>query len=313
MSDAKSNRRHLGRDAAGRAAARGARGAGHAHCRAGRAIKVPPRKLEALEADRYDELPDCHLHARAGADRVPGLEDRRRRRCWRVCRRPAPTRLGAVGQRPEHAVPRARRAGASRGGVRAVAGGRCSGRRCWCCSPRCWRLPDAARWLASASALATARDRSIRPSVAGARRRTAVEPRRPAVHAVQPRVAGRRRAAQVTCRGAGSGAGSRRQLRPQARRSLPRRLQRPAQAVWRCCAVHESWIEVIDAAGRSLLSRTVQPGESVGLDGACRCKVKIGNARRPTGRFRGQPVNLRRSRATTWPASNSNDRRRSQP
>ena len=40
-----------------------------------------------------------HLHARAGADRVPRAEDRRRRRCWRCCRRPRRTAARATSAR----------------------------------------------------------------------------------------------------------------------------------------------------------------------------------------------------------------------
>ena len=53
-----------------------------------------------------------------------------------------------------------------------------------------------------------------------------------------------------------------------------------------------SWIEVIDAHGKPLISRLVQPGESVGLDGAMPFKVKIGNANATEVVFRGQPLDL---------------------
>jgi cytoskeleton protein RodZ len=53
-----------------------------------------------------------------------------------------------------------------------------------------------------------------------------------------------------------------------------------------------SWVEVVDAKGQMLVSRTLQPGESVGLDGALPFKVKIGNAQGAELTFRSQPVNL---------------------
>jgi cytoskeleton protein RodZ len=53
-----------------------------------------------------------------------------------------------------------------------------------------------------------------------------------------------------------------------------------------------SWIEVIDAHGKSLISRLVPAGESVGLDGAMPFKVKIGNANATQVVFRGQPLDL---------------------
>lgn len=54
----------------------------------------------------------------------------------------------------------------------------------------------------------------------------------------------------------------------------------------------ESWVEVVDARGQSLMSRTVQPGESVGLDGAPPLKVRVGNASATQLTFRGKPVDL---------------------
>ena len=53
-----------------------------------------------------------------------------------------------------------------------------------------------------------------------------------------------------------------------------------------------SWIEVTDARGRSLLSRLVQPGEALGLDGEAPFRVRIGNAAGTQLSFRGQPVEL---------------------
>lgn len=57
-------------------------------------------------------------------------------------------------------------------------------------------------------------------------------------------------------------------------------------------ATEASWVEVRDAAGQLLLSRTVQPGESVGLDGALPMRLVIGNAEGTELDFRGRPVSL---------------------
>jgi cytoskeleton protein RodZ len=57
-------------------------------------------------------------------------------------------------------------------------------------------------------------------------------------------------------------------------------------------AVADSWVEVVDAQGHSLLSRTVVAGESVGLDGALPMKVKIGNAKATRIKLRGDNVDL---------------------
>lgn len=53
-----------------------------------------------------------------------------------------------------------------------------------------------------------------------------------------------------------------------------------------------SWVEVRDGRGQLLLSRTVQPGESVGLDGKLPIRLTIGNASATQVAFRGQAVDL---------------------
>lgn len=57
-------------------------------------------------------------------------------------------------------------------------------------------------------------------------------------------------------------------------------------------ATAESWVEVKDVSERVLLSRTLQPGEAVSLEGTAPMKVKIGNAAVTEVRFRGKPVDL---------------------
>lgn len=54
----------------------------------------------------------------------------------------------------------------------------------------------------------------------------------------------------------------------------------------------ESWIEVLDGRWQPLMSRMVQPGEAIGLDGARPFRLKIGNAAVTQVVFRGQPVEL---------------------
>lgn len=61
----------------------------------------------------------------------------------------------------------------------------------------------------------------------------------------------------------------------------------------------DSWVEVVDAQGHSLLSRTVVAGESVGLDGALPMRVKIGNAKGTRLKLRGDNVDL-----TPWTHDN---------
>lgn len=54
----------------------------------------------------------------------------------------------------------------------------------------------------------------------------------------------------------------------------------------------ESWIEVKDGRERVLLSRSLQPGETVTLDGVLPLRVKIGNAAVTEVRFRGSVVDI---------------------
>lgn len=55
----------------------------------------------------------------------------------------------------------------------------------------------------------------------------------------------------------------------------------------------ESWIEVLDASGATLLQRKLEPGEFVGLDGTPPFRLKIGNAGATQLNYRGQPVDLK--------------------
>jgi cytoskeleton protein RodZ len=56
-----------------------------------------------------------------------------------------------------------------------------------------------------------------------------------------------------------------------------------------------SWVEARDGRGRLLLSRVVESGEELGLDGALPIRMTIGNAQATTLAFRGQPVDLQPS------------------
>lgn len=57
-------------------------------------------------------------------------------------------------------------------------------------------------------------------------------------------------------------------------------------------ATAASWVDVNDGSGQSLLSRTLQPGEAVDLDGALPLRIKIGNASGTELSFRGQALDL---------------------
>ena len=75
----------------------------------------------------------------------------------------------------------------------------------------------------------------------------------------------------------------------------PPSLSSPAVATTAMLALRtsaDSWIDVQDGRGQSLLSRNVQPGETVGLDGALPLRLTIGNAAATQLTFRGQAVDL---------------------
>lgn len=54
----------------------------------------------------------------------------------------------------------------------------------------------------------------------------------------------------------------------------------------------ESWVEVVDAQGQVLLSRLLRPGEQASLSGQAPLKLRIGNVAGTELVFRGQPVDL---------------------
>lgn len=54
-----------------------------------------------------------------------------------------------------------------------------------------------------------------------------------------------------------------------------------------------SWVEVTDGRGQPLVSRLLRPGEAVGLDGVTPLRVRIGNASGTELLFRGQPTDLK--------------------
>ena len=53
-----------------------------------------------------------------------------------------------------------------------------------------------------------------------------------------------------------------------------------------------SWVEVVDARQQTLLSRALQPGEVVSLDGGFPMRIRIGNVSGTELVLRGQRVDL---------------------
>ncbi len=54
----------------------------------------------------------------------------------------------------------------------------------------------------------------------------------------------------------------------------------------------ESWVEITDARGQPLVARLLRAGEAVGIDGATPLRVLIGNASATRLTYRGQPTDL---------------------
>lgn len=70
----------------------------------------------------------------------------------------------------------------------------------------------------------------------------------------------------------------------------------PANGALLLRAQAQSWVEVIDGRGNPLMSRLLEAGETVGLDGPTPLRVRIGNAAATQVSFRGRPVDLTPSR-----------------
>jgi cytoskeleton protein RodZ len=54
----------------------------------------------------------------------------------------------------------------------------------------------------------------------------------------------------------------------------------------------QSWVEVIDGSGRTLISRLVPAGETVGLDGSFPMRLKVGNAKGTQVEVRGHAFDM---------------------
>ncbi|MCU0812959.1 MAG: helix-turn-helix domain-containing protein [Burkholderiaceae bacterium] len=225
-------------------------------------IKVTPRKLEALEADRYDELPDLAF-TRALAQSVC--------RALKIDAEPVlallpkPAGVGRLEQvasglkTPFHERPgRESEGGASLLGRPAV----------W--APLLVLLAALVLYLLPTSVFDPAPEPApvaVTPPPA-ADVASATAPAAPVVETVH--------SAPAEDDGA----------------SEPARDAAPAAALLTLRASEPSWVEVRDAQGAVLLSRTLQAGETVGVDGALPLRATIGNALGVSAAFRGEPLDL---------------------
>ncbi|MDP1691283.1 MAG: helix-turn-helix domain-containing protein [Burkholderiaceae bacterium] len=253
-------------------------------------IKVSPRKLEALEADRYADLPDMTF-TRALAQTVC--------RALKLDAEPVLAKLPAAGDLPKLAQV----GGGLNAPFRAAPGSRDPGEFTFYRRPAFWatllvlagalalawlperwmpwrgasKMPDATPTPASAASLA--------PQTSAAAAPAALTPGSIEAAAVSMPAASSMVVAPPSA------------LVETVHSAPPPRLDGSGAAATTAgvLAVRtsaESWVEVQDGRGQVLLSRTVQPGETVGLDGTLPLRLTIGNAAVTQLSFRGQAVDL---------------------
>ncbi len=259
-------------------------------------IKVPPKKLEALEADRYEELPDATF-ARALAltvcralkiDAAPVLE--------RLPRHAAHDRLEQVSQglntpfrdRQPSLAPGDRAAVLKRPALW-LTGLVLVATLLVYLAPGDWfHLPGTHR-AGSAGPSATAVRQTVTPAPdasapAGA---IAVEPGASAAATMETATASAVPAAasQGSLAGIGVAASG-------ATAVAASTFGDAREGVLQFRVAETSWVEVVDARGASLLARLLVPGEAVGLDGTAPFQVRVGNASATEVSFRGRPTDL---------------------
>jgi cytoskeleton protein RodZ len=249
-------------------------------------IKVSQKKLEALEADRFDELPDATF-TRALAQTV----------CRSLKMDPAPV-LALLPQPSSHRLEQVAE------GINAPFRDR-PGRRepkAWTtlASPAVWGpllvllaaalvylMPQG--WLASAPSFSSVAPAASAPATVSESMPpgSATEP--VGTGAVAPSEAPPSAAsAPPLAAPAANGAA------PVANiaQASPAPAATSASAAVQLRAKAASWIEVQDANAQVLLSRRLKAGETVQLDGVLPMRVKIGNAAATELVFRGQPLDL---------------------
>jgi cytoskeleton protein RodZ len=244
------------------------------------AIKVSPRKLEALEADRLDELPDATF-ARALAQTVC--------RSLKIDARPVLERLPAAGPLPLVPPDAGLNEPFREGGARSLRSG----------DDAPWsKLAMRPMLLGALVLLLASVALMLLPPMSSWRK--AVEPA--ATPAAMPASApASQPAAAPAAASAAAAAASGVAVAPPASAppaetvfSAPPPGTDPAAAaaLLQLRVSEASWIEVRDARGNPLLSRTVSPGEQVGLNGATPLAVVVGNAAATELVFRGRAVDL---------------------
>jgi cytoskeleton protein RodZ len=268
-------------------------------------IKVPLRKLESLEADRYDELPDAAF-ARALAKTMCRVLKIDADPVLAKLPQPQALKLEGVSRglgQPLHtptAVPAADFDLAGLLGHPAAWGPALI----LVAALALWMLPEGMFQRRPAQEVREGTDPGVVVSTAPvpvAPASAASEPQPGAVvasagsaSAVPPGQApGVELAAPAAAVAAGTAAGS---TAPAARETVHGSPDSAAAGSGtgdvRIRTTAPSWIGVVDGQGQTLLHRTVQPGESVDLSGTTPLKIRVGNVAATQLSFRGQPVDL---------------------
>lgn len=228
-------------------------------------LKVPQRKLEALEADRYDELPDLTF-TRALAQSVC--------RSLKIDAQPVLDRLpqGAVSRKLEHVSTGLKAPFRERPGREEPADWS------WVRRPVVW---GTALVLVGAAAVALLPDHWLNRAGRGRAPVAASAPVDQGIGTMAlPAVAAPAASAVDVVPAVGNPVAS----PASAPTTLAGALVVTVSA--------ESWVEVQDGRGLTLLSRSVTAGETVALDAAPPLRLIIGNASATQVTFRGRTVDL---------------------
>jgi cytoskeleton protein RodZ len=232
-------------------------------------IKVAPQKLEALENDRFDALPDATF-TRALAQAM----------CRVLKMDPQPV-LARLPQGGSHRLDRLE--GGLNQAYREHAGH---------AEPRDWSLLRSPAVWGPALLVIGAALLLLVPFDALRTRRAAPAAEEGAAPAPQAAASTAAPAASVVIDTASTAA---KQAEPAA--STPIEVtaaSAPTQAgpagLLVVRAIGETWVDVKDATGKSLLFRTLHAGESIALDGTPPLRVRIGNAKGTQLVFRGEAI-----------------------
>ncbi len=261
------------------------------------AIKVSPRKLEALEANRLGELPDATF-ARALAQTVC--------RTLKIDARPVLDRLPAAGPLPLVPPDSGLNAPFREGSVRSLRSGDDTRRSRYAMRPMLvgaglllvasaalFLMPPMSRWGGGSALPAPG---SLPASAASAA--SLAMPSMGAASTLSPASspatapAGAVPGAALPASTASAGSAPMVETVFSAPPTGTDAAAVAAAVLLQLRVTEASWVEVRDARGTMLLSRTVSPGEQVGLNGAEPLALVVGNAAASELVFRGRAVDL---------------------